>query len=231
MAVKLLPVASMAASRLNAAIVITESARNQQHVGIAFIKDDESNYALAHLPWHHRPLGGSVRDTYFWVETAFHPARTLQVAARCREILAMSPGGLPFAFSPPNDCFDRETGESLLGPSGSGLTCATFVLAVFHSIGLTMVRWETWPYRAKDVLWQQQVVKALKSRKAAGDPIADEHILAVEKQVDAVRCRPEEVAGSSTAQNFPISFADAEPLALDVLRQLYEGLGSRRPTV
>jgi hypothetical protein len=230
MSVKLREIEELASSDVKAAIVITESEPNQQHVGIAFIENDELTYSLAHLPFHHRPLKGRLTDYYYWVELRLSRARRLQIAARCREILASHPGGLPFAFTPPNDCFDKETGQSLLGPSGSGLTCATFVLAVFDSIGLPLVKWDTWPYRAKDILWQKRVVKALKERKAAGDSISHEHITAVEEQRDAVRCRPEEVAGSSTAPSFPLTFEEVEPLAVEVLAQLYSALGPRRPT-
>src|SRR6185503_13834023 len=74
---------------------------------------------------------------FLWVNPAAHPKRLVQVAALCRKIWrANQSGSIPYAFSPPNDCFDTNTGAFLFGPTRHGLTCASFVLAVFHHAGL-----------------------------------------------------------------------------------------------
>jgi len=221
MTVQLHRVADLATSNQLAAIVIRRVTTDQLHVGIAFIEEDNGSYSVAHLPWHNKPLRGVLQDCYFWIVPNFSSLRALQVASMCRLILQENSFGLPYALSVPNGCFDAQTGKSLLGPSGRGLTCATFVLAVFHSIGLNLILWETWPRdREGDAEWQRHVVEQLKDPPGGGEKASKEHILEVENQIGAVRCRPEEVAGSSAAEHHPVSFEDTIPLAREVLRQL-----------
>jgi hypothetical protein len=68
LAVQLNPIASIPASSVPAAIVIKELQPNQRHVGIVFLEGENGNYSLAHLPWHHQPLRGTLENGYFWVQ-------------------------------------------------------------------------------------------------------------------------------------------------------------------
>ena len=69
---------------------------------------------------------------------------------------------------PPNDCFDAETGEFLIGPTRYGLTCADLALAVFDLAGLRLARYETWPIgRPGDREWQLWVADQLEADGAA----------------------------------------------------------------
>jgi hypothetical protein len=112
--------------------------------------------------------------------------------------------GLPYGLSTPNDSFDPDTLAYLRGPAKVGLTCATFVLAIFEFGGLKLLQYELWPHRDSDVPWQNYVISELKRTGAS-----QEHIAAVEGQVGAMRIRPEEVAASAT-------FADEErPVAFE----------------
>jgi hypothetical protein len=60
----------------------------------------------------------------------------------------------------------------------------------------------------------------LKEQQERGEKVSKEHISEVENQISAVRCRPEEVAGSSAAKHHPVSFEDTMPLAQEVLQLL-----------
>lgn len=78
-------------------------------------------------------------------------------------------GSVAVGISEPTDCFDRETLRFLLGPTKTGLTCASFVLAVFQQSGLPLVVCESWPKpNEEDIEWQKLIVKILKGKQRKG---------------------------------------------------------------
>ena len=197
-----------------AAVVIKKTPRDgQQHVGIAF-RESERECALLHLPWHHRPVRGELDTTFYWVQHSIDPLRLFSILAFCDLVHQSNPGGIPYGFDAPNDCFDAQTGQWLLGPSGRGLTCATFVLAIYRAVGILLLNFELWPERPDDINWQQGIIEDLQRSADTA------HIEAVKGQIGAVRVRPEEVAGASAAALHPASFDETLALASDVLAQL-----------
>ena len=108
--------------------------------------------------------------------------------------------------------FDPGTG-CFLSESGHGLTCATFVLAVFKSHGVDLLRTDQWRERDEDKKWQQWILDELGDARYA----TPEHIRAVEREIKlgCARFRPQEVAAAGTAETpdaLPISFEDAARL-------------------
>ena len=117
------------------AIGITIVSEGQQHIGLLHRDHSSGNTFLLHLAWHHRLNNSPPKPSYAWVDPVIHPFRARQVAAICRKIWRANPAGIPYGFSPASECFDPETGKFLLGPARIGLTCASFVLAVFEAAG------------------------------------------------------------------------------------------------
>lgn len=198
------------------AVAIAVVRDGQQHVGVLHKEDVLNEVKLGHLAWHNQLKESQPRDCYLWVDPPIPTRRARQVAARCRQILRANVRGIPYAFSPPSDCFDVETGSFLLGPSRVGLTCATFVLAVFDAAGLRLAEYNTWPQqRAGDAEWQQFIIEQLEESGGSA-----EHVALVRKEIGAVRHRPEDVAGCAASDQLPCPFKIAEPLSLDILNQL-----------
>jgi hypothetical protein len=198
------------------AVAITATGSDQRHVGI-FHKDDAGRVMLLHLAWHFDLRNSEPKPYYAWVELPIHSARARQVAARCRQIFRANPRGLPYAFSPPNDCFDEKQSTYLFGPTRHGLTCATFVIAVFQTTGIRLVLDETWPVtRADDEVWKQKIITAL--QKSA----TPEHIEFIQAEAGSTRFRPEEVAGAAANSSIPVSFVDAEKLSVEILQKLVD---------
>lgn len=107
-----------------------------------------------------------------------------------------------------------------LGPTRLGLTCATFILAVFEAAGISLIKYDTWPEnRPSDFEWQKQIITALRRTRSA----TPEHIKAVEGDVGSARYRPEEVAGAATANPLPADF----PLAAERGQQILERLETK----
>lgn len=198
------------------AVAIAVVHAGQQHTGILHKEEVLDEVQLAHLAWHNQLKNAPPKEAYLWVDPLIPNRRARQVAARCRQILRGNKRGIPYAFSSPNDCFDSETGSFLFGPTRAGLTCASFVLAVFGSAGIQLADYATWPpQRAGDLEWQQFIVEQLEKDGADAD-----HIAFVRNEVGAVRYRPEDVAGCATADQLPCSFDVAEPLSQEILKRL-----------
>ena len=198
-----------------AAVAIGQPHQNQRHTGMLY-RDPESNQILfLHLAWHRDLHNEAPAKSFLWVTPAIHPRRARQVAAICRKIWKSNGRHIPYAFSPPNDCFDETTWEYLFGPTRLGLTCATFVLAVFHEARLALVDYSSWPAnRPGDAEWQQQIVSLLRGRAS------EDHVRAVEQEVGGHRYRPEEVAGAATVKPLPAEFEVAVERGQQILAVL-----------
>lgn len=122
--------------------------------------------------------------------------------------------GLPYGLSYQIGRFDPQTAELLLDDGAVGLTCATFVLAVFASCGVRLIDTENWPERPEDAEWHKAIIAAL-SRRAS-----PEHIAAVTTETGCARFRPEEVAGASSLEDPPRQFEEVVGAAQEVMVEL-----------
>jgi hypothetical protein len=196
------------------AVAIRSIAPDQRHMGL--LHYDGGGVRLLHLRWHHVLSNEPASDAYIWVDPAINSQRLRQVAAICRRVWESNQTGIPYAFSAPNDCFDVDTGQFLLGETRLGLTCSSFVLAVFHAAGLQLVDYDSWPTdRSDDQHWQTAIIKSLIETGAA-----EQHINAVRKEIGAVRFRPEEVAGAATLSSLPANFQQASAVGKMIVSQL-----------
>ena len=199
----------------NAAVAIALIGTGQQHLGILFKTDLEGEVKLGDLAWHNDLRERNPKPHYLWIDPPISAIRALQVAVRCRQILKANQTGIPYGFSPPNDCFDQETARFLLGTTGVGLTCATFVLAVFKSAGVKLAILNTWPEkRAGDDEWVDSICESLLK-----DGAPAEHVEALRKN-PGTRYRPEDVAGCGAADKVPSAFEVANTLGLQVIQKL-----------
>lgn len=162
----------------------------QRHVGIIYRSGKELR--SLHLGNHH-DLRDDETSWTFWISPRIPTLRLRQVAAKCRQVAHANGQFIPYAFSAPNGCFSEKTGEYLLGPTNLGLTCATFVLAVFAAVGVHLLNYSDWPVRADDVEWQTNVLRGL----AAQPGVSPDHLQAVRNQVGFVRVRPTEVGAAA----------------------------------
>jgi hypothetical protein len=106
-------------------------------------------------------------------------------------------------------------GKVVNGPSGSGLTCVTFVMAVFASCGVELLARNEWPARSDDDHNVRMLLNGMRWEK-----VSDETIREMEQQQPTgVRFRPRELAGGANTR-CPCPFEDARDAALSLERQL-----------
>ena len=170
---------------------------------------------MLHLAWHCDLRDDSPKLDYVWIDPPIPPARLRQVAAFCRKLWRQNGKRVPYAFSLPNDCFDVTTGAFLFGPTRHGLTCATFVLAVFQATGLPMVDQTTWQNRLDDDEWQRKIIELL--RRKGADPA---HVETVGRGVGGIRFRPEDVGGAAAHDPWPASFEVASRIGSQIVQLL-----------
>ena len=203
-----------------AAVAIRAVSANQRHTGILHKERDAVAADLLHLAWHCDLQNHAADEAYLWVQPSLPVPRLRQIAALCRKVWRSNGAGtIPFAFSPPNDCIDAQTGQFLFGPTRCGLTCATLVLAVFQAAGVPLVRYDEWPAgRPGDADWQRMVVENLRASGRA----SFEHLAAMESEIgkNAARFRLEEVAGAATIPDGPATFVRAVAASSTVLKAL-----------
>lgn len=200
-----------------AALAITQLRADpgQRHIGILY-RDETGEVVLLHLAWHYKLKSEPPESTYAWIRPLIPSRRSRQVAAFCRMVLKANPNGIPYAFSPASDSIDKQTGKFINRAGGCGLTCATFVLAVFDATGLPLAQYNTWPSnRQEDELWREHIIGLLE--RSGAEP---EHIQNVRAERDAIRYRPEEVAGAAACTTIPARFNAACELAGQIVAKL-----------
>jgi len=205
------------------ALVIKAGAGTQRHVGILHKDPDDARASvqLLDLRWHHEVGAQAPRlpSRYLWAVPSVEPEIAYVLAKLCKKIADQYVRGdrrLAYALKYAGATFDRGAGI-FMNEAGRGLTCATFVMAVFASHGAPLLHWAEWQPREEDRAWQAQVVQALR------DCGADEgHVTAVneEAQQGATRFRPEEVAAAGVCDTLPLGFTEAERIGKFIVERL-----------
>lgn len=198
------------------AITLLREREGQHHVGILHKDGTTDEVRILHLFWHNKLRNTPPKPTYAWITPPIHPKRAKQVAAFCRQVHYANSTGIPYAFGDPRECFD---GTGTFQPMSSrwGLTCASFVLGVFHTTGVPLIHYDNWPHRQEgDEEWMAWIIEHLRR-----DGVPEDHVRRVEDQSEgAIRYRPEEVAGAAAAQNLPVRFDQARDLGAEISEEL-----------
>ncbi len=179
-----------------------------EHIGLT-VSSATKERRFIHFAWHLK-LRDDAPDPKYHFRKPPLPDEILDlVGARVRRAQKKYAQNLPYALSPPKDAFDPETGEFKDG--AIGLTCATFVLAVFAAEEHHLVDYESWKSRpAEDAEFKAKVIGLLRQYKAS-----EEHIKRVEQEDFQVRFKPIEVFGAALADVAPAKFVDASRLGHD----------------
>jgi hypothetical protein len=194
----------------------TETGR---HTGILY-KDSDGIVRLLHFAFHFRLYNQVVYlehphfSTYKWVEFSRLNSINDPQSERKESIInyikfvvrkqSKIENKIGYAVGYHGDSFDA-TGELRLTGNAIGLTCSTFIMAIFQSIGITLIDFKLWPHRQNDIEWKEEVVNLL-----AQHGVDEDHVNAVRNETAFTRFRPEEVTASSINNKLPSSFKFCE---------------------
>lgn len=190
-------------------IALRRVADTQNHIGIIY-RTSPNEVRFCHLAWHHELRDEIARDDYFWCDCMWveNDDITGRIIAAKMTSISRNKGIIPYGiyFEPPTFSSDGK----FLGFSGQGmgLTCATFVVAVFHSMAIFIIKEDTWPDRTDDIAWQESIIRTLENSGADM-----RHVSSARSHIGAARFRPEEIAAAAVDKNTPLEFSDAHQKA------------------
>lgn len=196
-----------------------------RHVGVLFRRTIESvgQLQLLDLAWHHCIQCESPSGEYTWMDVDVEPERQKLVAQLCELIedeYILRPDSdrqeIGYAFYYRGETFDPMSGIFVTS-DGYGLTCATFVLAIFATHGIELLHLTSWEPRPDDTKWQAQVVADMERKRV--DP---EHVALIRNEIGCSRFRPQEVAAAGTVDGaaLPLGFREAESRGEAIVNEL-----------
>lgn len=125
---------------------------------------------------------------------------------------------IPYGFKYENySSFDRN-GDLTLGKGSKGLSCSTYVITLFHSIGIDLVDIENWPSRKEDLPWYSFIIGIFTSGGMKSELLEN-----LKKEIGAPRFRPEETAVSSALMSGgPAHYTEIWAHGRELLDYLYQ---------
>ena len=174
------------------------------------------------MAWHyllkHETSINQDFEEYIWIQSRIPNIRQNAIGAMCRRIIKRNKSDIPYGLLYKGNSSFTQEGIFTIAEEENGLTCATFVLAVFSACGINLIDLSSWPNRKEDKIWHGHIINSLK-RSSQSFNITDDHIKNVENEVGCARYKPEEVGVSSIFENLPVSFLEIESKAVE-LREL-----------
>jgi hypothetical protein len=184
--------------------------KDAKHIGILCREPTDKKLRFIHLAFHEDlRLQDDKARCFLWIEAKLEDEPAAVAAAQARRVYRRyGAGGIPYGFSPYTGYFGPQ-GEIQWTAPGNGLTCATFVLAVFDSAGVRLVNGETWPTdRPEDKQFQREMIDLVRQRFSASPA----HLKGMKADIGQIRPRVLEVAGAVAADAYPVDFASAQSL-------------------
>lgn len=190
------------------------------HVGFLY-RNDAEEIRLSHLPFHYRFRGSDIPEhSYFWLEPQFNEMVREQVAAFLAHVAEENETGeIPYSIINRETTFD-ESGKYVPSGVGYGLTCASYILSIFHALNVPLLNFQTWPAgRVGDAQWAESILAKLAT---ADPPASPEHVAVQRAELpNIVRFRPEEVGAAFTIfTSTALTFEQVEPSSLELLALL-----------
>jgi hypothetical protein len=202
---------------LAALVKVTDCLRRQLHTGLLY-RTPTGRLYFGHLAWHTslKLDGAPVGDGYYWVPSALLPDAQQVVANRLHNILHRNRDKIPYSIEHEGDVETVFSADGIWTDDrpGQGLTCATFVRAIFASSGLPFVNFQTWVDRPGDDAWRTNMIALMRS----DNRIPPDHIDAQVARIGTTtRFRPEDVpAAIDLVRTTAVTFNEVAPVAADM---------------
>jgi hypothetical protein len=187
--------------------------RDQQHTGLLYFDGDCVNFL--HLAWHETLQQEPPDKSYLWLDIPLDPLNKMHFATYCAMVYDNNKEGIPYGLSLGGSDFSVD-GNFIQKEPHVGLTCATFVLRVFHAQGFNIVDFEKWPSKEGDKKWQLKIIGILKKH------VSSEYF---NSQYDKIlsgvaRFKPEEVVVAGTLENPPFGSEEIKRHTSDLLKSV-----------
>ncbi len=175
-----------------------------EHAAIAFVDADEELKLLHFL------IDGSIRsmspnDKYIFVVPNVLQSTRSAFAGLCESLANNEPmRKIYYDFGvDPNAHFSFEDGRCDLVTSepGTGLSCSTFVAAIFNSVKRPLVDCATWEHRHEDLVAHSRLLDVLSEHQQGA------RAARLKSRIASIRVSPTDVAGAALEDELPASFS------------------------
>jgi hypothetical protein len=188
----------------------------QRHVAFLY-RHESKNLLLLHLGWHNLLMYESWPSFHYsWLEVSGIAPDLQELFIDWVEVVATTVNGqaadIPYsAHFRPTGNFDA-SGHYIDKKDGTGLTCATFILAMFADYRLPLIDPASWPKRNDDFTWFRKMWGRLKKWGIREKVLPQMRIGLIEQfkqRRQLKRFRPEEiVAAGSLFSGIPLNFSE-----------------------
>jgi hypothetical protein len=186
--------------------------RGQVHIGMLYKIDAEAPLNLNlrdHLDLRNEPPS----DSYGWMQVQLDEINRRLLSALCA-LIASKCLSIPYGFTY-NGLYFTHSGDYVARDLGHGLTCATFVMAIFETYSIPILKTQEWTLAdLEDQGWQ--TLRANQIRIQRGAIIAD----AIAQHVGQPRYRPEHVAAGAVNEKRPLGRSQAVRIGKRIMREL-----------
>ena len=192
--------------------------RNQRHIGLLY-KSITGRPLLLHLGWHHQLYHEEWNNKYHRTDVTQLDLELQETFADWVSIVASNESNREIPYSvifSPYPKFD-ETGKYIDRKDGSGLTCATFVLAAFEAFKIPLIDSDSWPKRrAGDFTWIRKILGKLRQYITQY-----EFLEQFRRRHELKRFRPEDVAAAAFVfDGLPVLFEQASEIGVNLVKEL-----------
>lgn len=204
--------------------VVVTGTEEQRHTGILYRTEKDGEVSFLHLGFHYSLLRTTLKDDYCWLPLeGFDEDEQQSLAMWFHSIWENNGSRVPYGINFSTSRHFNSSGAFTASFDDGGLTCATFVLAIFQDFGFTLIDSSSSYRRDDDILFQDKIVSLL------ADHAPPEYVASQRDFIGiAARYRPEEVAGSASSfSEAALTFETAVGLGEDVLSGM-RALGALR---
>ena len=196
-------------------VAVTSSTPNQRHIGVGY-RNCCGEPKLLHLAWHYDLRNDDFPNDYLWYDIPIDDVNKLHMSLFCEAVYRNNFSGIPYGFAI-DDCeLDSGTGGFNTKEKYAGMTCASFVVNLFHSQKLEFLNIDSFQHLPEDKTWQRQILQALQKY------CPDSHFEYQKKRIGdgLVRLRPEFVAAARHLENPPHVYAEIREHSKQIVEQL-----------
>lgn len=203
---------------------LSSDVRSDEEFAVCIGKPDAPNYHMGifygtpsraflfDFAWYDILRFKEFDELYYCVKPDLGVSRLRGLRELCMQVReAQKTGIFPYGFSLIEQALDAETGACLCDNIGEGLTCATFICAIFARASVPLINLGTYQVEEDWQVFRDRIVKAMEDSKESCK-IPEAHIERLRASTDVKRVRPEDVMLAVRTKSMPLAYEDAVAL-------------------
>jgi hypothetical protein len=186
--------------------------QRQVHIGMLY-KIDAGNALNLNLHDHLDLRNEAPTASYGWMQVQLDDINRRLLAALCA-LIARKSLSVPYGFTY-NGLYFTHIGDYIPRNLGHGLTCATFVMAIFATYSIPVLKNQEWKLAdLEDQGWQTLRVNQISINRGAMMAAA------IAQHVGQPRYKPEHVAAGAIDEKRPLGRVQAVKMGKRIMREL-----------